>query len=122
VGRPDNQDILHRSLLGEAIDGLEDVAVFVWDDAGHYVAVNEHACRLTGLTREELVGMPVGELSPDGAAVEMHRVQRAPLARGASSFTRPDGERVDLEWVTIHTSIARLPLMVSICWRAGAAT
>ena len=117
----DNQDILHRSLLGEAVDALEDVAVFVWDDTRHYVAVNQEACRLTGLTRDELVGMPVGDLTSDQATGDIDRVQRAALTRGSSSFTRRDGERVDLEWLTIHTRIARLPFMISVCWRAGAA-
>lgn len=121
MARLDEQDLLHRSLLGEAVDALEDVAVFVWDDTGHYVAVNQEACRLTGLTREELVGMPVGQMSPEQAVPLMDRVQRAPLARGASSFTRRDGEEVELEWVTIHTAIARLPFMISVCWRAGSA-
>lgn len=118
---PDQQHILHRSLLGDAVDALTDVAVFVWDDSGHYVAVNEQACTLTGLTRDELLGLPVGELTPGHAQALVGRVQRAPLARGTSSFTRRDGERVELEWLTGHTAIARLPFMVSICWRAGSA-
>ena len=42
------EELLHRSLLGEAFDLLEDVAVFVWNDERRYVAVNEHACRLVG--------------------------------------------------------------------------
>jgi len=121
VAEYDNQDILHRSLLGEAVDALEDVAVFVWDDTRHYVAVNQEACRLTGLTRGEIVGMPVGDLSPDHASGDIDRVQRAPLTRGSSSFTRRDGERVELEWLTMHTRIARLPFMISVCWRAEGA-
>ena len=116
-----DQQILHRSLLAEAVDGLEDVAVFVWDEDRHYVAVNQAACTLTGLSREELIGMPVGDLSPDRAAADIDRTQHAPLLRGSSSFTRRDGERVDLEWVTVHTRISHLPFMVSFCWRAGSA-
>ncbi|HEX7526507.1 MAG TPA: PAS domain-containing protein, partial [Gaiellaceae bacterium] len=62
------QRILQRALLGEAVDCVEGAAVFVWNDERNYVAVNEAACRLVGVARDELVGMPVGELSPDGAA------------------------------------------------------
>ena len=39
--------------------------------------------------------MPVGELSPDGAAEDMERVRRSSLLRGSSSFTRRDGERIE---------------------------
>ena len=116
-----DQEILHRSLLAEALDGLAEVAVFVWDEDRHYVAVNQAACTLTGLSREELIGMPVGELTADGASPVIERTQRAPLLRGSSSFTRRDGEQVDLEWLTVHTHISHLPFMVSICWRAGSA-
>ena len=116
-----DQGILHRSLLAEALDGLVDVAVFVWDEDRHYVAVNQAACTLTGLSREELIGMPVGDMTADGASPVIERTQRAPLLRGSSSFTRRDGEQVDLEWLTVHTRISHLPFMVSICWRAGSA-
>jgi PAS domain S-box-containing protein len=109
--------LLQRTLLGEAADLLEGAAVFVWDDDRHYVAVNEHACRLVGLPREELVGMPVGSLSADDANAEIERVQTAPVLTGSSSFTRRDGEVVELDWVTMHTRVAGLPYMLSVCWR-----
>jgi hypothetical protein len=38
-----SQRIVHRSLLGEAVEELRDVAVFVWDEHRHYVAVNDAA-------------------------------------------------------------------------------
>ena len=57
-------------------------AVFVWNEERRYVAVNEEACRLVGLSREELIGMPVGDLSPDSAAGDIERATRgAVLAR-----------------------------------------
>ena len=49
------------ALLGEAVSHASDVAVFVWDDDRTYVAVNEAACELVGLDREELLAMRVGE-------------------------------------------------------------
>jgi hypothetical protein len=61
--------------------------------------------------------MPVGELSPDHARADMERTQSAPVLHGSSSFTRRDGEVVELDWVTMHTRIAGLPYMLSICWR-----
>ena len=110
--------ILQRSLLGEAIDLLDGVAVFVWNEERHYVAVNEEACRLVGLQRDELIGMPVGDLSPDRATGDIARVREGSVTDGSSSFTRRDGEIVELAWTTIHTRAAGLPYMVSIVRRA----
>lgn len=121
MGASESQRILHQSLLGEAVDCLDEVAVFVWDEGRHYVAVNEQACRLTGLRRDELIGMPVGELSPERASDDIERVQRSPVTRGTSSLTRRDGERVEIEWVTAHARIANLPFMLSAVWAVGTA-
>jgi PAS domain S-box-containing protein len=114
----DAQQILQRALIGEALDCAEGTAVFVWNEERHYVAVNEEACRLVGLSRAELVGMPVGDLSPDKAAAELERVRRAPLVQGTSSFTRRGGEKVAVEWVTMQTRVAGLEYMVSLVWPA----
>jgi PAS domain S-box-containing protein len=108
------------ALLGEAAECLQDGAVFVWDEDRNYVAVNEAACRLVGLTRAELLAMSVGALSPNRASPHFEEVQRrAPLA-GRSSIRRRDGTEVEVEWVTFRTRLAGLPYMVSVCWRDGA--
>lgn len=111
------QQLLQRSLLGEAVDLLEGVAIFVWNEERHYVAVNEEACRLVGMSRAELIGMPVGELTVGHASEELGRVRDAPFAEGTLSFTRRSGEEIELAWTTIHTRVAGLPYMVSICRR-----
>jgi PAS domain S-box-containing protein len=113
----DTQQVLQQALLGEAFDFLEGIAVFVWNEERHYVAVNQEALRLVGMSREELIGMPVGELSPDRATGDMARVTSGEVTAGSSTFTRRDGEVVALEWTTAHTRIANLPYMISICRR-----
>jgi PAS domain S-box-containing protein len=112
----DAQHILHRALLGEAMDCAEGTAIFVWNEERKYVAVNEKACRLVGLSREELVGMPVGDLSPDNASADIARTRNAELVRSSSSFTRRDGTDVPIDWVTMRTRVAGLPYMVSLVW------
>jgi PAS domain S-box-containing protein len=112
----DARRILQRALLGEAVDCAVGTAVFVWNEERHYVAVNEEACRLVGLGREELIGMPVGGLSPDRAAGDIGRVRSAPFLRGSSTFTRRDGETVEIDWVTMHTRVAGLEYMISLVW------
>jgi PAS domain S-box-containing protein len=114
----DAETLLHRALLGEASECAA-AAIFVWNEDRHYVAVNDAACELVGLTRAELIGMPVGGMTEAGAARELEQVRSESPARGSSSFTRRDGERVDLEWLTMRTRVAGLPNMLSICWRAS---
>ncbi|MGH3003017.1 MAG: PAS domain-containing protein, partial [Gaiellaceae bacterium] len=58
------EKLMHQTLLGEAVE-CANTAVFVWNDDRRYVAVNEAACELVGLTRSELVGMRVGDLTVD---------------------------------------------------------
>jgi PAS domain S-box-containing protein len=113
----DTQRLLQRSLLGEAIDLLEDVAVFVWNEERNYVAVNEAACQVVGLTREELIGMRVGTLSSSETVAQIDEIRRTTPFDGKSSFVRPDGTKVDLEWTTVHTKVAGLGYMVSVCRR-----
>jgi PAS domain S-box-containing protein len=115
----ETEELLHRSLMGEAVDLLEEIAVFVWNDERRYVAVNEHACRLVGLDRAQLLGMRVGELSPDGARRDLERTKESAVTEGSSMFRRRDGEVVPLEWTTVRTRIAGLPYMVSMCRRVN---
>jgi PAS domain S-box-containing protein len=116
----ESQKLLHATILGEAIEHAEGAAVFVWNEERRYVAVNEEACRLTGLSRADLIGMPVGDLSPDGAAGDIERTRSTPLVRGSSSFTRRDGTLIEIEWLTTHTRVAGLAYRVSLCWPAYA--
>jgi PAS domain S-box-containing protein len=110
---------LQVTLLGEACRNVQDGAVFVWDEDRNYVAVNEGASRLTGLTCEELLEMHVGDLSPERASPHFEDVQRHPRTTGRSTIQRRDGTQVEIEWVTFRTRVADLPYMVSVCWPAA---
>jgi PAS domain S-box-containing protein len=110
--------VTQLALLGDAIASAEEVAVFVWDDDRNYVAVNDYACTLVGLSRQELLGQRVGFASPE-IEDQILDVQRHRARRGSSSFVRADGQTVPLEWVTFRTRVAGLPYMASVCWAAG---
>ena len=112
----EEQSLEQQSLLGEAIDGAESLAVFVWNEERNYVAVNEGACLIVGLPREELIGLSVGEMT-DGHAEQQFADIRAGVTSGTLSFTRRDGETVELDWTTLPTRVAGLPYWVSICRR-----
>jgi PAS domain S-box-containing protein len=97
---------------------MDGVAVFVWDEHRHYVAVNEKACEITGLSRSELIGMPVGDMTEGGAAEIMAEAVRSPVIQGVMSFARADGSPIEVNYLTMHTRIANLPFMVSMIWPA----
>jgi PAS domain-containing protein len=106
-------DVAQLALLGEATECLEEIAVFVWDDDRNYVAVNQAACTLVGKTREEILRMKVGDLSPNRAQPLFDEVQTAGIHRGTM-----DGPLGKLHYVTTQTRVAGLPYMISIVWRA----
>ena len=103
-------------LLGEAADCFEDVAIFVWDDDRNYVAANEAAAELVGRSREEILRMKVGDMSPERAAPHFEQVLRGRLHHGSSEIRRADGV-VEIEWLTGRTRVAGLPYMLSLVWR-----
>ena len=107
------------ALLGAAAECLVGVAIFVWDDDRRYIAVNDAAVELLGRSREEILAMSVGDMSPDRAAPHFEEVQRRPFQHGTSQILRADGP-VEIEWVTCRTKLAGLPYMVSMCWRRDA--
>ena len=114
-----SQRLVHRSLIGEALEAMDGVAVFVWDEHRHYVAVNNAACAMTGLSRAELIGMPVGDRTSDKAAEIMAEAARVPVLQGVMTFTRGDGQELEVNYLTMHTRIANLPFMVSMIWPVG---
>lgn len=106
-------DVTQLALLGEAAECLQEVAVFVWDEDRNYVAVNQAACTMLGRTRDELLGMKVGDMTRDRAMPLFDEVQRGGPHSGA--FESPVGE---LHYLTCKTRVAGLPYMVSVCWTA----
>ena len=111
----DAVDVAQLALLGEAAECLTDVAVFVWDEDRNYVAANQAACTLVGKTRQELLGMKVGDMVDNRASPLFEDVQRRGNHRG--TLMTPGGE---VEFLTTHTRVAGLPYMVSICWHREA--
>ena len=118
MSEPSGLDYVQLALLGEAA-AAGAAAVFVWDDDRNYVAVNEAACALVGLSREELLRLRTGDLSPGRAAELVEDVQRRDVSSGRSTFSRSDGAEVEVEWVTFRTRVAGLPYMASVCWPAA---
>ena len=109
-----SEPLIQTSLLGEAIEHAP-VAVFVADEHGNYVAVNQAACALLGYDRRELLEMNVSDVARYGAAKdEWTEMQRDGAHVGASQLTRKDGSTVEFFYRATKTKVAGLRLFVSV--------
>jgi len=102
-----SEPLIQTSLLGEAIEHAP-VAVFVADENGAFVAVNQWACTMLGYERSELLAMSVGEISPGEAiAVDKEGVKHVRL-------TRSDGTKVEFSYATGETTVAGMTVFVHV--------
>jgi PAS domain S-box-containing protein len=109
-----SEPLIQTSLLGEAVENGPAV-VFVADEHGKYVAVNQAACLMLGYTREELLRKRVGEVARYAeAGEEWGEMRRAGTRVGQASLTRKDGTTVELRYVAGATIVAGMPVFVSV--------
>jgi PAS domain S-box-containing protein len=109
-----SEPMIQASLLGEAIENGP-AAVFVADEHGKYVAVNQAACIMLGYKREELLGMRVADVAQYGEAGEEWRaMSQAGTLSGTSRLTRKDGTTVEFSYLAGATIVAGMPVFVSI--------
>ena len=106
-----SEPLIQTSLLGEAIEHAP-VAVFVSDEQGQFVAVNQAACVLLRYDRGELLQLSVSDVSSGGGAQEEQGSERRIGVR-TSTLTRKDGSTVQFTYATGATSVAGMP--VSVC-------
>jgi PAS domain S-box-containing protein len=114
-----SEPLIQASLLGEAIEHAP-VAVFVADELGNYVAVNQAACLLLGYERDELLKLRVVDVARyTAAAVEWNEMRRSGTRVGTSLLTRKDGSLVDFSYAAGATTVAGMPVFVSVGAAAG---
>ncbi len=80
----------YRSYIDNAPDGI-----FISDEEGRYLEVNEAACRITGYSREELLEMHIVDLLPPESMAEagdhFQQLTETGKATGDFKFIRKDG-------------------------------
>jgi PAS domain S-box-containing protein len=83
-------------MLRFALDG-----VWLADTGGRILEVNEAVCRMLGYTRDEMVGMSIGQLealqSPAEIQASIAMVQRLGASRFETEHRRKDGTRLRVE-------------------------
>ena len=109
-----SEPLIQTSLLGEAIEHAP-VAVFVTDELGNYVAVNQAACVLLGYERDELLKLRVIDVARYAAALgEWSEMRTTGTQVGTSSLTCNDGSVVDFTYAAGATTVAGMPVFVSV--------
>jgi PAS domain S-box-containing protein len=109
-----SEPLIQTSLLGEAIENGPS-SVFVADENGKYVAVNQAACSLLGYTREELLSLHVSDVARyTEASEEWSEMRQAGTHLGTSTLTRKDGTTVEFSYVAGATIVAGMPVFVSV--------
>jgi PAS domain-containing protein len=105
---------LQQTLLGDAAEHAR-IGVVVWNEELRYVAVNQWAAELFGVSREHLLGSRVGDQNPrDEARNAIEAVLDHQPARGRTPV-RPD---LDVDWIVVETSLTGLPHFFGLFWPA----
>ena len=108
---------LQSTLLGELLENAQIGALAV--DRGTYVAANEHACEILGYDRSDLIGTRVGELHPF-SELPRHfgEIEQGLRQGGDLRITRKDGEEIAIRYRAVRTTLAGLPIILGLFWRA----
>jgi PAS domain S-box-containing protein len=90
--------------LARAAPDLERIpaSVFMVDNNGHYVAVNDKACELTGYSRAELLGKSIRDLTPPHAFEVYERLWdgfvQSTKQHGFYQISRKDGSVLTVKY------------------------
>ena len=109
-----SEPLIQASLLGEAAEHAP-FAVLVADEEGRYVAVNLAACLMLGYSRDELLGLVMGDVARyDDAADEYEQLKDTGTRLGVSELTRKDGSTVRFSYVAGATVVAGMSVFVAV--------
>jgi PAS domain S-box-containing protein len=108
--------ILHQTLLGEALMSGRS-AVFVTDDEGRYLAVNDSATELLGYSRDELVELNAHDVSVrsnEEIAEVYAMLRRTRSLQRTARLRRKDGVVGRIDYVMLESEVAGIPVVVSV--------
>lgn len=115
--RTDIGPIVGSVLLGEAAENGP-FALFVHDEHGRIVAVNDAACRLTGYGRDELLSTaaPLLNVDPAEGVRIMAGIHEGRVAGGRTTIVCRDGRELEIEYRGGLTRTAGLPYLLVAAW------
>jgi len=92
----------YRLLMEQAPDGI-----FIRNDEGYFIDVNEKACELTGYTKEELLSIKLADLLPVARLPEFVEVEED-LSEGITLRVERQIERKDGSLLDVGLSVRRI--------------
>jgi PAS domain S-box-containing protein len=110
-------ELLQQVLLGDALEFARDFGVFVLDEHGRYLTMNDCACALSGYSRDEVVGREIGTFNPHLAREYASGLAKRRLG-GRTFVERKDGSRVEVCYRASETLVSKLPFLVVVFWPA----
>ena len=116
---PDLDRVLHGTFFAEGVLSAE-VATFLADERGFYLAVNDQASSLTGYPRDRLTKFRAGELAADERSKAIYaQLINGRKVQGRKLVRRADGVVVQCRYWGIRTTVARLPYFLVLMWPAS---
>ena len=86
----------YRAIVQTSLDGF-----WIHDMEGQFLDFNDAYCRMTGYSRDELLGMRISEVealeNPEEAASRLRKVLEQGYDRFATQHRRKDGAIIDIE-------------------------
>ena len=115
-------EVVQSALLLDAWNNA-DVGVVVFGDDRRFISMNDAYCRLTGYARNEVVELRAGH---DLGADDLSRDQFETVVRGRrhlgeGKLHRKDGSVVDVQFLTVRSTVAHLPYWIALVWPIHAA-
>jgi PAS domain S-box-containing protein len=92
-------------------------AVFVSDDVGRYLAVNDAAIRMLGYSRDEFAKLnarDVSERTEEELAEVMAMLRRRRSIQQTARLRRKDGVVGEIGYVGVESVVGGLPVIVSV--------
>jgi PAS domain S-box-containing protein len=106
-------DIVLASLLGDGAEHAE-IGLFIYDDDGKYVAINQHGAELLGYDRGELLAHDVGDFTEGG--IDRDVLLRLERREGVRIVERKDGSQATVAFVTTPTQVGSFWFYFAVVW------
>jgi len=107
-------DVVLQSLLGDGAEHAE-IALFIYDDDGKYVAINRYGADLLGYDRSELLAHDVGDFTDGG--IDRDLLLRQERREGARIVQRKDGTRKTVAFVVTPTQVGSFWFYLAVVWK-----
>jgi PAS domain S-box-containing protein len=106
-------DIVLASLLGDGAEHAE-IGLFIYDDDGKYVAINQYGAELLGYERGELLAHDVGDFTEGG--IDRDVLLRLERREGVRIVERKDGSQATVAFVTTPTQVGSFWFYLAVVW------